>query len=564
MAEITTKPWDGSPGRFTDSEYKRSALIDSGEGNTPKARYKLPVREPDGTLNKNGIMSAYSVLRGGMGGVTLNPQKKAEALNKLRTMAASVGIKLGGKGTGAPGANAPANGPPKSGKTSDGGKIPPQFLSKQKTGGESKDMSRFDTDQGDGYVGIPYEGDFQLPYDFSAPTKEANGLWRKQILPKGSILHNGEVLNFTDDVLQAVKDNHHARAFDHTPVTLVSHDNQHGNSPEDIRGEIQDYDLTDDGLDAIVKLDAKGEEMISSNPGAHGISARFKSDFTRKDDGRYFGPVIAHGAITSEPYISGLRPWENFKDFSDARAEDEFLDLSEEYWYESPDPEAEMEDFTGESGEEETEEEGDGSGDVDDEEDDEPEESDLDPEDQALVDELVADLSQTYGAPEPEPGTQTTTRREEGMGRARTSGSDTHDMAYQRLEADSQQKDARIAQLEEDSRNDKIMARMKDFSANGGPKWARDYFEPLMKHAMETEGVSWKDFSSGKDRRADVMDLVEGLMESIEGNVDFSERGDVNADFSSEGETQIKQAEKIMEDEKISFTEAARKIGMTT
>lgn len=564
MAELSTKPWDGSPGRYTDQQYRRACLVDSGDGATPKARYKLPVREPDGTLNRNAITSAYSVLRGGMGGVNLNPQKKTEALSKLRTIAASVGMKLGGAGTGQPGANAKANG---SGRS--GGPVPPQFLSKQKEG-KTSDMSRFDVEPAEGYVGVPYAGDYQLPYDFSTATKEGPNLWRKQILPKGSVLHDGEVVTFTDDILNKIRDNHHARAFDHTPVTLVSQENEHGNNPESVRGEIQDYAITEDGLDAIIRLDDRGEEMISSNPGAHGISARFKSDYTRKDDGQYFGPVIAHGAITSEPYISGLRPWENFRDFSDARDADSYMDLSGDYWYENPDPDEETLDFGETEYAEEGEQEGDGSGDVEEEEveeeEDDTEYDDLSPEDQELIDGLVADLSATYGSPDPE-SRQTATRKEEGMGASRNGQRQerAHDFAYQELERSNREKDERLTRLEQEQRDNKVMSRLKDFSANGGPRWARDYLEPMLRHAHESEdSVEWKDFSSGRDKTADIMDLVEGLMEGMERSVDFSDKGDPSLDDSSAGESKIKEAEKLMESESISFTAAARKVGITT
>lgn len=59
MAGTTERPWDGSASRFTIQEWKRACLIDTGAGDPDsKSRYKLPVREPDGTVNANGVRAA--------------------------------------------------------------------------------------------------------------------------------------------------------------------------------------------------------------------------------------------------------------------------------------------------------------------------------------------------------------------------------------------------------------------------------------------------------------------------------------------------------------------------
>jgi hypothetical protein len=56
---ISEQPWDGSASRFTIEEWRRSTLIDTGEGDEDsKARYKLPVREPNGDLNRAAVHNA--------------------------------------------------------------------------------------------------------------------------------------------------------------------------------------------------------------------------------------------------------------------------------------------------------------------------------------------------------------------------------------------------------------------------------------------------------------------------------------------------------------------------
>lgn len=56
---VSDASWDGSPSRFTDEEYARSCVLDRGPSvSTVKERYSLPVREPDGTMNRNAVHAA--------------------------------------------------------------------------------------------------------------------------------------------------------------------------------------------------------------------------------------------------------------------------------------------------------------------------------------------------------------------------------------------------------------------------------------------------------------------------------------------------------------------------
>lgn len=61
-AAVTDNAWDGSPARFSDAEYARACILDRadcGEGDlAPKQRYSVPVKEPDGTINRNGCHTA--------------------------------------------------------------------------------------------------------------------------------------------------------------------------------------------------------------------------------------------------------------------------------------------------------------------------------------------------------------------------------------------------------------------------------------------------------------------------------------------------------------------------
>jgi hypothetical protein len=56
---ISEASWDGSASRFSDEEWVRSTIVDRGESfNTPKERYALPIREPNGDLSRAGVHAA--------------------------------------------------------------------------------------------------------------------------------------------------------------------------------------------------------------------------------------------------------------------------------------------------------------------------------------------------------------------------------------------------------------------------------------------------------------------------------------------------------------------------
>jgi hypothetical protein len=81
---MTSKAWDGSPGRFTDDQYRASALFCRGGGQPPKQDCSLPVLEPDGTLNVNALGAAAAALAGARGGVAnASREQKAAAARKL-------------------------------------------------------------------------------------------------------------------------------------------------------------------------------------------------------------------------------------------------------------------------------------------------------------------------------------------------------------------------------------------------------------------------------------------------------------------------------------------------
>lgn len=86
MAEtVSTKPWSNfSESDYTDEQWLKACLLDRGPDNgSAKQRASLPVREPDGTLNKNACHAAAAALAGARGGVKASPELIASAKKKL-------------------------------------------------------------------------------------------------------------------------------------------------------------------------------------------------------------------------------------------------------------------------------------------------------------------------------------------------------------------------------------------------------------------------------------------------------------------------------------------------
>jgi len=79
ITRVTSDSWDGSPARFTDEQYERSALVCRPGDDPPKTRCSLPVLEPSGELNVNGMHAAAARLNQ----TSLSPDLRARAARKL-------------------------------------------------------------------------------------------------------------------------------------------------------------------------------------------------------------------------------------------------------------------------------------------------------------------------------------------------------------------------------------------------------------------------------------------------------------------------------------------------
>lgn len=95
---FTDKSWDGSASKYRDTDaYCGAYLIDLNEPGADKiqAKCKLPVKEPDGTYNRNALRAAAAALMGARGGVQAPAAEKAKAARKILRLMREAGIEPG-------------------------------------------------------------------------------------------------------------------------------------------------------------------------------------------------------------------------------------------------------------------------------------------------------------------------------------------------------------------------------------------------------------------------------------------------------------------------------------
>lgn len=123
--------------------------------------------------------------------------------------------------------------------------------------------------------------------------------WRKQLLPIGSVKHEGHELKFTPEYLKRLAANFNDGKMDQVPFILVNDDNSHSQDPEKVRGDVTALEVHDDGLYALSELTERGEQLVKDNPKL-GVSARINQD----------DMTIEHVAGTVNPVVKGMKAWE--------------------------------------------------------------------------------------------------------------------------------------------------------------------------------------------------------------------------------------------------------------
>jgi hypothetical protein len=162
-----------------------------------------------------------------------------------------------------------------------------------------------------------------------------NQVWRKRLLPVGSVEYQGRVLKFDRSYLNALADSFRSGAYDQVPLQLADARNTHTNDPERTRGWVQDMSVDDSGLWVTVTTTDAGSQLLAANPKL-GVSARIVEDYARAD-GKYFPAAIQHVLGTLDPRIPGLGAWEAVTaDLSNGPGADMVIDLSTSSWAGEP------------------------------------------------------------------------------------------------------------------------------------------------------------------------------------------------------------------------------------
>lgn len=146
------------------------------------------------------------------------------------------------------------------------------------------------------------------PFRQREATKVGRRVYRKQILPLGSIDYKGQKITFDEAYLTDLANSFKEGAYDQVPFVLADEENRHNMNPERFRGEVKAFELTADGLDAILEVNEEGAKVLEQNPRL-GVSARLVEGLA-KADGRKFGRAVQHVLGTMDPRVTGLRPWQ--------------------------------------------------------------------------------------------------------------------------------------------------------------------------------------------------------------------------------------------------------------
>lgn len=286
---VSDKPWSGfKASSYTDAEWKRACIFHAaGSDKNPKSYCKLPVREPDGTLNKNGVHAAASRI----GQVQSSPEqvKAAKTLVKLYGQLKE---------------QVPEN---------------VKKLAGGSTGGKSKKSE-----------GRPWNMStpIRAPWELSDPHKITSNLYWKQILPKGTITYEGASYTFDDEALELAVQNYNSGAFDSVPFMYVNEKNEHTASPDLARGVMVDMQTRSDGLYGLFQVHDSTAMLLANNP-KFGVSPKVWLDYYRESDGAFYkGPVVEHVVGSFHQRVCGMKPWEAAVELT--ASDSEVVDLSEQ------------------------------------------------------------------------------------------------------------------------------------------------------------------------------------------------------------------------------------------
>ena len=153
-------------------------------------------------------------------------------------------------------------------------------------------------------------------------------MFRKQVLPKGTINYKGRKLVFDEKYLTEIARTFRESAFDQVPFQLADADNKHTMDPVRFAGEIKGFELTKSGLDMLVDLTPDAADLVRKNKKL-GVSARILEGYTREADGKSFGRVVQHVLGTLDPRVTGMGAWQEVA-LAEEYEDNDIIDVTQE------------------------------------------------------------------------------------------------------------------------------------------------------------------------------------------------------------------------------------------
>lgn len=171
---------------------------------------------------------------------------------------------------------------------------------------------------------------------------DANGnkktYWRKEILPHGTRMYKGKVLDFSKinpACVKAFEDN----AVDQVPFVLALADNKHpetGQELNQLEGDLTKLEMSKEGsLFGYFDLSDDVVKTINKSNKKLGVSARIDLDYRREDTQQVYPYALRHVCATTAAHIKGMKPWESVELSEEDKAGD-ILDFSTEVIEEVP------------------------------------------------------------------------------------------------------------------------------------------------------------------------------------------------------------------------------------
>jgi hypothetical protein len=133
-------------------------------------------------------------------------------------------------------------------------------------------------------------------------------LFRKQVLPLGSINYKGRTITFDQKYLTDLAAAYKDMAYDQVAFMLAGPDNAHTMDVKRFGGEVKGVEVTNKGLDVILDLTPDAAELVRLNPKL-GVSARIIEGLER-GDGKKYPRALQHVLGTLDPRVTGMSPWQ--------------------------------------------------------------------------------------------------------------------------------------------------------------------------------------------------------------------------------------------------------------